>query len=78
VNTEIGRALFGLVEFAIGLVTFTWPHRVRKLSLSREVRVDKTTLRRDVVVVWRLVGLAFMTMGVVVMYSALTLGASQP
>jgi hypothetical protein len=78
VNAEIGRALFGLVEFAVGFVIFAWPQRIRKLSPSREVRVDPTALSRDVVVVWRLVALAFMIMGAVVMYSALTPGASRP
>ena len=78
VSADISRVLFGLIEFAVGFVILVSPQRVRRLSLSREVRVDQTRLPRDVVIVWRLIALGFMVMGGVVMYSALMPTAAPP
>jgi hypothetical protein len=68
--SEIGRVLFGFVEVAVGLLMLAWPRQMRAPWIS-SADPGGSEARRGVVLVQRLIGLAFTVMGAVIVYSGL-------
>jgi hypothetical protein len=71
VTITVGRVLFGLLEFAVGFAMFFWPQRMRAPWISSAAHAGEPKLGRDVLTVQRLIGLAFLVMGAVIVYSGL-------
>lgn len=75
-SQEVGQALFGLLQAAVGAAMLLWPQRMRAPWRSPRFRRADARVGRGVVIVERLTGLAFLVTGSLFTYFAVVEGAA--